>query len=549
MQSLVTLEPCDLGLPGKFEEFRNEQIEAIETVYNGSTRFYGLAIPTGGGKSLTAVSIAKAMGLRAVVLTSTKGLQDQYGGDFQSSGMVDVRGRSNYGCTDGKHLPPKTYTDCYLGPLEGCTKAANCTARVAGQIARRAKLSVTNYSYWVAANGLNPKKVTRSYLGDFEVEEDEYGQPVELLVCDEGHRAMEELSRCLRVELREKLLNELDCKHERTDDIGYWINWAGNNSSAITVARNDAVDHYQKHKTHGNKERALKLIQLEEAVDKLVLMNTRDWLVEMQEGTKWGRVWNFDNIWPGSWAESSLFLGVPKVVLLSATLRPMSLKLLGLKPEEFTFREWPRIFPPQRSPIFHYSPEPAVRMNHKITEEGLTHWVERIDAIIESRKDWKGIIHTVSYKRQEYLLGHSRFQHLFLCNTNQPDSESAADIVRVFKSSNAPKILVSPSFSTGWDFPDDECRWQIITKVPYPDSRSKVMQARIERNPQYLNSLTMQDLVQSCGRPMRHHKDWCETFIVDDNIGWFLRQNIHLAPFGFDVVKVSTLPKRLIMAA
>ena len=545
MQSLATFEPCDLGLPGKFLEFRKEQLEAIETVLNGSTRFYGLAIPTGGGKSLTAVGIAKAMGLRTVVLTATKGLQEQYNGDFETIGMVDVRGRSNYACLHDRSA------SCYFGPLEGCRREARCTARIAGQNARKAHLVTTNYSYWVAAKGLNRKKTTRTYLDQFqyEVEEEEVGRPVELLVCDEGHRAMEELSKCLRVEIKEKILTELKYGHQRTDDIRYWLDWAQNNSSTVTVERTVAVGDYQRKKDKKTKDHAVKLIQLEEAVDKLLQMNSNDWVVEMIEGTKHGRIWQFDCIWPGNWAEGSLFLGVPKVVLMSATLRPASMRLLGVKPENYTFREWPRIFPPQNCPVFHYSPQPAVRMNHKITEEGLKHWVDRIDEIIKSRKGTKGIIHTVSYARQQYLQAHSKHAGLFLCNTNQPDSESAGDVVRAFKTASPPSILVSPSFSTGWDFPDDECRWQIITKVPYPDARSKVMQARVERSPQYVNSLTMQDLVQSCGRPMRHHKDWCETFIVDDNIGWFLIQNKSLAPTGFEIVRVSQLPKQLTIAA
>jgi hypothetical protein len=40
--------------------------------------------------------------------------------------------------------------------------------------------------------------------------------------------------------------------------------------------------------------------------------------------------------------------------------------------------------------------------------------------------------------------------------------------VATFKRRKAPAFLVSPSMTTGWDFPYDQCRWQIIAKVPIP---------------------------------------------------------------------------------
>ena len=38
-------------------------------------------------------------------------------------------------------------------------------------------------------------------------------------------------------------------------------------------------------------------------------------------------------------------------------------------------------------------------------------------------------------------------------------------------------VLVSPSVSTGYDFPGRECEWQFICKVPFPDGRAKIQQA------------------------------------------------------------------------
>ena len=96
-----------------------------------------------------------------------------------------------------------------------------------------------------------------------------------------------------------------------------------------------------------------------------------------------------------------------------------------------------------------------------------------------------------------------------------------------------PAILVSPSVVTGYDFPYDECRFQIVGKLGFPDTRDPIMKARIKKDPDYSSYLAMQSLVQSSGRGGRATDDWCETFIIDDNAKWFLWKFKHFAPDWF----------------
>lgn len=94
--------------------------------------------------------------------------------------------------------------------------------------------------------------------------------------------------------------------------------------------------------------------------------------------------------------------------------------------------------------------------------------------------------------------------------------------VEKFKESTEPKVLVSPSLVTGWDFPYDECRWQIIAKIPFPDGRSEVMQARQRIDPDYGMYLAVQSLVQACGRGMRAPDDFSEVYVIDNHWEWFV---------------------------
>jgi hypothetical protein len=43
----------------------------------------------------------------------------------------------------------------------------------------------------------------------------------------------------------------------------------------------------------------------------------------------------------------------------------------------------------------------------------------------------------------------------------------------------------------------------------------------------------MQQLCQATGRIVRGELDQGETFVIDDNIGWFLKRHKHLAPKWF----------------
>lgn len=105
-------------------------------------------------------------------------------------------------------------------------------------------------------------------------------------------------------------------------------------------------------------------------------------------------------------------------------------------------------------------------------------------------------------------------------------------------------ILVSPSATTGIDLPYGMCEYQIISKIPYPDMRSKVMRARMKIDPDYPAYIAAQTLVQASGRGMRAEDDQCETFIVDGLWGWFYSRFAQFMPRWWKgaVKRVGRLP-------
>jgi Rad3-related DNA helicase len=90
-------------------------------------------------------------------------------------------------------------------------------------------------------------------------------------------------------------------------------------------------------------------------------------------------------------------------------------------------------------------------------------------------------------------------------------------------------VLVSPSYQIGWDFPRTDCEYQILIKVPFPNTQSAVIEARCQDTDYRLN-YAMQLIVQMRGRGLRDACDRCEFFILDDKVGYLFARGARHKP-------------------
>ena len=170
--------------------------------------------------------------------------------------------------------------------------------------------------------------------------------------------------------------------------------------------------------------------------------------------------------------------------------------------------------------------EGAVQVNFRMVEGQKRLWVSLIDRILEARSTIKGIVHTTSFERARYLQQYSSQRSRLLLN----ESRNTRDVVASFKAAKSPLVLVSPSVTTGWDFPYDQCSFQVIGKVPFPDLRGKAARVKSERNKEWAGYMAAQQMVQASGRGMRARDDQCETFIADGAFGWWYGKNKKYTP-------------------
>lgn len=525
--------PADIGLPPKFTTWRPKQAEAIVAAAESDKRFVVLCMPTGSGKSLTYMALAKLTGYRTLILTSTKGLQNQLIEDFASCGAVDVRGMANYPCEyliqeervgHRSFVPGQKKDDiptCDIGPCSGGMK---CDAKESGGChyynavdeAAHAQIVISNYAYWFNSN----QREDDRGIGKFD-----------MIVLDEAHNAPEELGSFLGVEVTMNQIEGLlgrDWPREH-DNLEEWKIWA---RDMAKTAKTIAVSLENTIRSGLGKRKDLRTYkEVRRMTQNLsrVASSKGSWATHMARvGRNKYLTLHFDPVWPGEYAEKHLFCGIPHVILTSATIRPKTLQLLAVSDStDVQFTEYPSTFPLERRPVIWV---PTIRVDKRTTGDEMRIWVAKIDQIIGGRLDRKGVIHTVSYARVDLIRQWSKYAHLMFTH----ETATTRDVVADFKRADAPAVLVSPSMGTGYDFPYDECRYQIMGKVPFPDSRDKIIQARTQIDPEYAYYLTMQSLVQASGRGMRSEDDVCETFVIDDHISWFIgKWGSKLAPAWF----------------
>jgi Rad3-related DNA helicase len=507
----MIITPAQFGLPDRYQVWRPGQYEAVEWVLGRGERFTALCAPTGYGKSLAYMAMAILGGKRTVVLTSTKGLQDQLNSDFAQI-STDIRGMQNYGCDAAVQFGFPASTRVADAP---CLSGAKCSLRSGGcgyfdqlRRAQQASIIVTNYQCWMHSSQLHTDE-----------------NPVEMLIGDEIHDASDALSSYLATELERKECLSLGVTWPISGySQGEWSDWAHYWRDTLETRREELEGRLRSegvgpgfsvmHEIRESKK-------LERKLDRVSGMKD-DWVIEEVEphGDTMKGV-KFDPLWPRHYRET-LFKNIPKVVLVSATVRPKTAELLGIGGNELAFAEYESSFPVEHRPVIHV---PTVRMNYhnERNDDTMMWWLRKIDLLVGARLDRKGVIHTVSYKRARFILDNSVHADRMLIH----GSDNRAHVIARFKQSGAGTVLLSPSVDTGYDFAGELAEYQIIVKLPFPDTRGAVMKARCQEDKEYSAYLTAQILQQMTGRVCRSETDRGETLVVDDNIGWFTYKYRH----------------------
>ena len=492
-------------------------------------RLFVVEAPPGVGKSHLAVTLARWSD-NAYLLTSQKLLQDQYDREFGDVVQV-VKGRDNYACE--RYPDARVPTSLGLcrrprGPICQCPYARAKAAALAGPV------FCANTWYFATLRHWHAEQLPRRRL----------------LIVDEAHNLEGQLVSVYAVRFTAAEMKE----------------WFGG-----TLPRLDTADEYRPllapyvERLDAELEavgRALEAVrppdlepdvflQMPPSREEVVLLERRDALDSALarlrafvegEATEWvvryppepRATLELTPLGVAGEARALLTECAEVTVLLSAYLGPATAvaETLGFEADDVRAFATPSPFPLEQRPIV-YRPVGALsRASLPALEPAL---FAEIVGILGAHPRDKGLIHVASYAVARRLMAdlarRAPAEARRLIFAESSDAKAAA--LERHRASAAPTVLVSPSLREGVDLPDDFLRFQIVTKMPYPDLGDPWTAARRARDPRWYAVETAKALVQAYGRSCRHAADYGVTYVLDAQFERFLQHNRPLLPEWF----------------
>jgi Rad3-related DNA helicase len=527
---------------------RKEQKDAlsfIESEYqkNKTNKFFLLNLPVGSGKSHLALMISDwykknvNKTARVDIITNSKILQDQYSGTYES--ISDLKGKDNYecesyscSCAQGSEFNRLNKTSC-----ESCPYAYSRENFISGGI------SLTNFYLYILYSIYNPKLME--------------SRDARVLIVDESHEFDDVMSDFISIKITETVVKKFKFSNESEvikklksvssilDYVDFLKYLSGEIVATVeqmegglsTQRRNIREDKRDLKiskllKTKNTDVKVMQLVtdlkqhQLKiEVFLKEYKENTNNWVLESNwnEKTKQKEL-SLEPIWAYDYLDKYVFSQYDMVFLMSGTILDKNLfcQLNGLDVSKAVYYSIPSPFPLRNRPIFYM---PLGKMSYKSKEETFKKYIPYIKKLLDKYKNKKGIIHTNSFELAKWIENSIKDPRLIF-----HDSSNKDDMLKFHKESDKPTVIVSPSMDTGVSFDNDDARFQIIAKVPYPSLGSQKNKLRQSNNPDWYSWKTVAGLIQMTGRPVRSDMDYADTIIIDGGFGDVMKHSSHFIP-------------------
>jgi ATP-dependent DNA helicase DinG len=222
-----------------------------------------------------------------------------------------------------------------------------------------------------------------------------------------------------------------------------------------------------------------------------------------------------------------------KTLIMSATIlnNKTFCRNIGLVAEEVKFLQVESDFPIENRPIY---PLNIAYLNfssmqlHSIKQD----IAKAVDNIMSLHKNDKGIIHTTSYEQLNFIKENISKENLRRLVLTDPDIQRD-EVIAQHSNSKKPTVLISPSLHTGLDLRNELSRFQIITKIPYPNKGDRWTNAKREKDQEWYYWQTALKLIQACGRSIRSKDDWAKTYVLDSAFRYFVTRNMNILPSWF----------------
>ncbi len=193
----------------------------------------------------------------------------------------------------------------------------------------------------------------------------------------------------------------------------------------------------------------------------------------------------------------------------------------------------PHVIPPERRPVIYIPVEKMTRDNRD--EKTYKEIADTIEEIAKNHYGQNGIIHAHSYsiaKEIEKRLKLEGFKVIV------HDSKNRSKKFDQFLGSRG-AVFIAVGFGRGIDLKYDLARWQVITKIPYPDlSDIRVYDIWMKRKQWgWARYQAEKTLIQTVGRITRAPDDFGVTYILDKSFDGLLRYKKELPDWFLEAVR------------
>lgn len=501
-------------------QMRAKQEKALDFVYRmlaqGITDII-IAAPTGVGKSAIGATLAfwaasrhfpiKGVG-GAYYLCTQKLLQDQLDNDIQRyppmlQSACSLKTASEYDCGN--------YGDCGTGRKHNppCVHAVGKTCNYKIQVSKflGSQLAITNYPYFFTERCFIQQFPTRRFL-----------------ICDECHTLEGQL-----LKFAELIVGQHEIEHfmptlkfvpvlPTLEAFADWIEQfylvglqTYLESFDMDTLNAKRAREYDELVTHiGRVQRAL--YDFANEPDNWIYWQE----IEQRNGTAGTRVSIAKPLNAAGYFNELIRDAATVRIYMSAYPGEKNIfcRMIGLDPKKAAMLHLGSTFKKENRPINLVLVGSMSKRNQEDTMPAFLRFLRRI---MDWHPEEKGIIHCNSY-----ALGTAIFRAFqgtdhglrLLFPTNADEREA---VYKRHLDSPAPTIILSPSFTEGFDFADDAARWQVIAKIPYPYLGDKQVAAKKEADPEWYAQKTVEKIIQASGRICRNETDHGVTYITDSD--------------------------------
>jgi Rad3-related DNA helicase len=485
--------------------------------------------PPGVGKSHIAMTLARWSG-DAYLLTSQRMLQDQYEREFGAD-LALVKGRDNYPCEryPGAAVPTsRGMCRRPRGPACGCPYVR------AKQAAMNAPIFCTNTAYFATLRHWHAEQLRRRRLLIIDEAHNLEGQLVGVFTARFSHDEMRAWfgGPLPRLPLAEDYRPLLAGHVERVEATLHEVR---RRLEALRPPELAPDVFLEMPPTREEQDLLEQRDLLETALARMTWFldaEDREWTVRYPDHP--GAELALSPLSVASMAHELFAEAAAVTVLSSAYLghRAVLAECFGLAESDVRLFSSGSPFALEQRPIA-YRPVGALSQATQARLEPAL--FAEVATILAAHPRDKGLIHVASYGAGRRLMAdlavRAPRESRRLLWIDSAEGKAAA--LQHHRASPLPTVLVSPSLREGVDLPDDFLRFQVLTKLPYPDLGDPWTAARRGRDPRWYAMETAKALVQAYGRSCRHAEDHGVTYVLDEQFARFLQRYRVLMPEWF----------------